>query len=475
MTAKTEQFYIQQIAELQSQLQQRDKQITQLLNINAELAKKVEQLTEKVAKLSKNSSNSSKPPSSDIVKPSKTTKANSKKRNKGAQPGHPKYCRPAFNSDQIDKIIEYYIEDKEAIGLIALDEWEIIQQVILPRKMFKVIEHRARKYIDPVTGTEYVAAIPDNISKGGLFGASLTAMTAFMKGSCHMSYTTMQQFFREVMKLNVSRGMLCNAVKKVSKSLEPAYRQLATNLPSEYSVGIDETGHKDNGNKHWTWCCQTPQYSFYHIDKSRGSDVLFELLGQDFNGIIGCDYWGGYRKFSRLTNATVQYCMAHLIREIKFFAEQTDKKLSCWSSKLIDWLKLLFKAIHKRKKLSAKYFINETEKIKQGFLNTVRHPPNNKMAKKLSKRFNGKAAESYFLFLNEPNVEPTNNGTEREIRHTVIDRRITQGTRGQAGIQWCQRIWTTIATCKKQNQNVFDFIHQSLLADWKNNSYPSLL
>ncbi|MCK5565465.1 MAG: transposase [Planctomycetes bacterium] len=79
-------------------------------------------------------------------------------------------------------------------------------------------------------------------------------------------------------------------------------------------------------------------------------------------------------------------------------------------------------------------------------------PPDHKLAKKLARRFKGKAAETYFCFLTDPNVEPTNNGTERAIRHTVIDRRITQGTRGDAGMRWSERIWTTIATCKNKNE-----------------------
>jgi len=78
--------------------------------------------------------------------------------------------------------------------------------------------------------------------------------------------------------------------------------------------------------------------------------------------------------------------------------------------------------------------------------------------------------------MTESDIEPTNNGTERQIRPVVIDRRITQGTRGQNGMRWCERIWTTtIATCKKQGQNVFDFIHESVIAHWSNKNYPSLI
>jgi len=356
-----------------------------------------------------------------------------------------------------------------------LDEWSVTQQIKLPEKMYKVIEHRARKYIAPVTGRIHIASLPEDVRKGGLFGGDVTAMVAFMKGGCHMSYTTIQRFFKEVMRLEVSRGMLNKATQKVSASLEPAYQQIVERLPEESYLGIDETGHKDEGKKHWTWCFQTSRYSLFHIDKSRGSKVLFELLGKEYEGIIGCDFWGAYRKFSRLSNTTVQYCMAHLIREIRFLAEHTTKKLSRWGRQLLEWLKKLFKTLHRSEELTTIGFARRMKQIKGGFLGRMRRPPDHKLAKKLARRFKGKAAETYFSFLTDPNVEPTNNGTEREIRHAVIDRRITQGTRGDTGMRWCERIWTTIATCKKQNRNVFEFIHNSLIAHWTNNTYPELL
>ena len=199
------------------------------------------------------------------------------------------------------------------------------------------------------------------------------------------------------------------------------------------------------------------------------------MLAQEYKGIIGCDFWGAYRKFARLSNATVQYCMAHLIREIRFLAEHTTKKLARWGNQLLDWLKKLFKTLHRSDELTDAGFARRLDQIKKNFLSRMRMPPDHKLAKKLARRFKGKAAETYFRFLTDPDVEPTNNGTEREIRHTVIDRRITQGTRGDAGMRWCERVWTTIATCKKQRRNVFDFIHKSLLANWTDENCPLFL
>jgi len=439
------------------------------------LEQKIQRLEEKIAQLEKNSSNSSKPPSSDIVKPLKILCRFGRKRKRGGQHGHRKFSRQPFEPQQVDEVIEYELKDKDAVGLKPLDEWFVIQQVELPEKMYRVIEHRARKYLDPVTGKIHIAPMPDEISKGRLFGADINAAVAFMKGNCHMSYTTIQQFFKELIRLDVSRGMLCKATQKVSLSLQPAYEQLAQRLPQEPQIGIDETGHHDGGKLHWTWCFAPPDYSLFRIDKSRGCEVLERMLGSDFTGLICADYWGAYRKYARLFDVRMQYCMAHLIREICFLAEHSIKKLSRWGHSLLKWLKKLFKTLHCRDKLTAKGFLRSLVQIKEGFLSRMRRPPDYTLAKKLARRFRGMAAEDYFRFTTEPDVEPTNNNTERQIRPVVIDRRITQGTRGDAGMRWCERIWTILATCKKQDRNVFDFIRHTLLAHWNNTCYPELL
>jgi transposase len=457
-------------------MDEKDQIIAELKQQIEMLLKRIQQLEEEVARLRKDSHNSSKPPSSDIVKPQKSVvKVGRRKRRRGGQPGHRKFSRMSFEPEQIDEVIEYEFKDRDCRGLIPLNEWYIIQQIGLPDKMYKVIEHRARKYKDPVTGRIHIAPLPEVIRKGGLLGADMTAFVSYMKGSCHMSYTTIQQFFDQLMKLDISRGMLCKATRKISDALRSSYDALTERLPDEPLINVDETGHHDNGDLHWTWCFDTTEFSLFRIDKSRGCKVLVEMLGKNFAGIIGADYWGAYRKYARLFDSRMQYCMAHLIREIRFLAEQSVNKLSRWGKKLLEWLKKLFDTLHRREELTKKGFMRSMKKIKAAFLTIVRRPPDHKLAQKLARRFYGEAAADYFRFLTASYVEPTNNGTERQIRPVVIDRRITQGTRGQAGMRWCERIWTAIATCKKQNRNVFDFIHESVVAHWSNKKYPSLI
>jgi len=270
------------IAQKDSIIAEQQATIAKLTKTIETLLKRIQELEDEVARLKKDSNNSSKPPSSDIVKPkTKVRKRTTKKRKRGGQPGHKKHMRKPFTADKIDQTFEYELGGKDLDGLIALDDWYTIQQVTLPEKLYVVTEHKARKYFDSKTGRIIIADLPDEIQKGGLLGGDITAMTAFMKGGCHMSFTTIQQFFKEVMHLDFSRGILNKVTQKVSASLKPAYQQLTERLPDESYLGIDETGHKDNGDKYWTWCFQSPEYLLFHIDKSRGSKVLFDLLGED--------------------------------------------------------------------------------------------------------------------------------------------------------------------------------------------------
>ena len=118
------------------------------------------------------------------------------------------------------------------------------------------------------------------------------------------------------------------------------------------------------------------------------------------------------------------------------------------------------------------------------FLDIAAHPPDVPEARTLADRFAAVECEDgsrydmsrdYFRFLFEPGVEPTNNHTEQQIRHCVIDRRITQGTRSERGQRYHARMWTAIATCTKQGRSFFDFLHGSILAHLTDEPAPSLL
>ena len=194
-------------------------------------------------------------------------------------------------------------------------------------------------------------------------------------------------------------------------------------LPQRAYLGIDETGHPECGRGLWSWCFHVPgqdRFTWFCIDPSRGSQVLKRYLGKAFQGIIGCDTW------------------------------------------------------HRRGQTPEGRWERAATKARREVLSVARRAPTRSEAQNIAKRFRDHA-DAYFTFLDTPGIEPTNNGPERQIRFPAIDRKITQGTRGEAGRRWCERIWTMLATCAQQGRSAFEFLYRSIVADFNDQPFPSLL
>lgn len=440
-----------------------------------------------VAKLLKNSANSSKPPSSDIVKGGKTKNKNGKKRKQGGQVGHEKHIRPVYGPEEIDNLYEYTLKDcPECSGKVEKSKEEpiVIQQVEIKDIIIEISEHRAYAYRCKKCGKIHYAQIPSDIIKAGLCGPTLTALVGYMKSALHASFSTIRKFLRDVVKIKISRGQLAKLINKVGDSLDIPYNELLNRIPLEKNVNVDETGHKENGKKFWTWCFRASLYVLFKIDKSRGSDVLIEILGTEFNGILGCDYFSAYRKYMREFDVMIQFCIAHLIRDIRFLITFPDEETRKYGQKLLDLLREMFRIIRDGDNKNEQELQKALNKIRRKILNTAINEVPSKLdkngketkkeAQNIADRFR-KHGKAFFRFITTPGIGPTNNIAEQAIRFVVIDRYISQGTRSQRGRKNCERLWTVNATCSVQGRSTYEFIKTAVEAHLKGLPYPSLI
>jgi len=445
----------------------------------AVLERRVAELEARLAKLEKNSSNSSKPPSSDIVKPAVVGTKRRSRRKRGAQPGHSKHERPAFLPEEIDRVKDYsFLRCPECDGPLAvLDEAaRVLQQIEIVTRPTQVTEHRSRTCRCPRCQKKFVKPIPRSVRKAGLVGPRLTALIGYLKGACHCSFSTIRKFLQDVVGVNISRGQLRKVCGKVARSLDQPYQDLLAALPEQERLNVDETGHKENQKAMWTWCFRAPLFTLFKIDPSRGSDVLLDVLGTEFRGVLGCDYFSAYRKYLRLNeNVLVQFCLAHLIRDVRFLVEHPNSKNRAYGKRVLAALRDLFGLIHRRGGMSETKFRGALED--QGYevwTQATYRVPLTAEAQNLAERFHQHGRE-YLRFITTPGVEPTNNLAEQAIRFVVIDRRITQGSRSLAGREWLERIWTAIATCTQHGASVFDYLNQAVWAHFADQSPPALL
>ena len=439
------------------------------------------QLTQSLAAAQKNSANSSKPPSSDIVKPPAQRWRPNCRRRRGGQKGHPKHDRAAFAPQDIDARIEYRlrrcpVNPAHRVVPVAQPQYSV-QQIELVEHPFVVTEHTAYSLWCEDCRCYHPAPLPRHIVQAGLFGPRLTALVTYLKGRLHGSYSGIRDFLGEVVGVSVSRGYLAKLCHKASQAFAGPYGQLLALLPRQSRLNCDETGHKDNGHRFWTWCFRATHFVLFKIEASRGTEVLERVLGEEFQGILGCDYYAAYRKYARPCSVLVQFCMAHLIRDVKFLCEFPEPSVQRYGKGLLAGLKALFWTLHRRDQLSVRAFESELAAAHDQIWRAAlpgSGGPFHRLVWNMAERFYHHG-EAYFQFITTPGVEPTNNVAEQAMRFVVMDRHMTQGTRSARGRQFCERLWTVMATCSLQHRSPFDWICQALSASLKAEPVPSLL
>lgn len=447
------------------------------LRVIAYLVGQIQVLQEKVARLEKNSSTSSKPPSSDITKPFGEQRQPGE-RKIGGQSRHPGKRRDLFPAEQVDYRETLEINDcpdcGESLEISGLSADELVSQTVeLKEKPIEITEYHRPGCWCNKCGKMHYARLPTGVIEGQLCGPRLQALIAYMKGNLGASYTELSQFCTDVLGLEVSRGMLCRVVARVTQALAQPCQELESHIRTENTLNIDESGWYDSGDRYWVWLFCTQLVAFFSIQESRGCKVLREILGETFSGAIISDFYSAYICYASIKQ---QFCLAHLIRDIKFLTTLPDPVTREFGEKILRCFQLLFEHWHQRDKIPRVIFLRRCNKIQRGlgmllFKAMLPRGEALTMKKRLTKHW-----RSLFRFIDEPALyQPTNNLAEQTMRCVVRIRRQTQGSRSEWGRLWAGRIMSVLATCRKQKRSPWTFILQAIKAKNFNSNYPSLL
>ena len=268
---------------------------------------------------------------------------------------------------------------------------------------------------------------------------------------------------------------LRNVCAKAADSLDGAYEELLGAVTQQAVLNVDETGHKEYAQRLWTWCFRAASFTLFKIDPSRSSEVLVDVLGKEFKGVLGCDYFSAYRKYMDDFGVLVQFCLAHLLRDIRFLVEHPNSRNQAYGRRVQQAMREMFAVIHRRDEYPADEFTIALQNAGDELVAqaTYRVPSTNE-AQNLAERF-ARHGTSYLRFITTPGIEPTNNLAEQAIRFVVIDRLVTQGSRSEAGRRWLERIWSTMATCAQQGRSVFEFLVESVQSHFNGHPGPALL
>lgn len=148
-------------------------------------------------------------------------------------------------------------------------------------------EYRLQKGRCKVCNRRISASLPKGVTRD-LLGPNAKAVISSFTGFFINSKREVQQILSNIFNLNVSLGLISNTEHRVSKKCVSEYEKIKEELQESEYLHIDETGHRNQGKRGWSWVMTNKALTLLKVTESRGKKVLKELL-PEYNGIVVSD------------------------------------------------------------------------------------------------------------------------------------------------------------------------------------------
>ena len=428
--------------------------------LNAELHKRdkeIQDLKEKLAKYEspdKNSGNSSTPPSKENMKDENIRRTKTLRkptgRKPGGQPGHEgSTLKMTASPDETEEVSANYctkcgasLEDCERI----LDY--VTQVVSIPdlKPIVKEIHH----YITVCKNCgERIQShtLRKRGSNAVVYDATVKTLAVYLSVVMFLPYGRIENFFKEVFCLEISRGSFVNWVNEAKKNAAPAIEKIKECIMKSAVVGFDESGLYCNKKLDWTWIAQTVYFTLLFHGSGRSHKELESRFGNSLERMTAVtDRHSAYFTLNFLNH---QVCVAHLLRELQYLNE-LDKEQE-WSKKVET---LFQEAIHERNENPQVIIDKQPWLLRLDALLTENLEHMKEQFGQLKKGLI-KCRDYIFNFLENPAIPPDNNASERGIRKVKIKMKNSGTFRSDAGTDAFLDLLSIVETTKKHNNSPY--------------------
>jgi len=358
----------------------------------------------------------------------------------GQKEGHAGYSRHI--PERIDEIKEHKLDTCPICGEPVSDTQEIRERIIedieQPKtRNTKHLIHRCYcKNCNKIVEPEFYDALPN-----ARFGLKLMLLILMLKLDCRIPSNKVTSILSSVFGIKISDGEIYNILRQLSEALGDYYNELVIKIKDALIKNIDETSWRINGKNNWLWIFINKEIAIYVVDRKRSSKVPIKILGSQEGKIIIEDRFSAYNELARVSGCKQQICWAHLLRNSKDLAEHYSEA----------------KYIHKRMKYiyaKAKDGENKDKLLHWMDLIALRVYRSTEVFK-FVKSVCRNHRENLFKFVDNPEVDSTNNLAERGLRHAVVIRKISNGSRSEDGAETTAKLLSVLQTMKLQEVNPF--------------------
>jgi transposase len=344
------------------------------------------------------------------------------------------------------------------------------QVVELPSVKPEITEYQLHTLTCLACGSQNKAEWPTDMPTGS-FGPRTQATLGYLSGRFGISKRDSQEILQTIFRTEISLGSVPAQERRVSKALAKPVQDVYDYVQKQPSVNLDETSWHELNQKIWLWVGSTAQVTAFRLFKTRGSKGAKQIVGTDYDGIVGSDRYSAY---NWIDPEKRQVCWAHLKRDFQALVDRGGESQTIGRLMLAE-IRQFFKLWYRVRDgtLSRSDFQVSMQPIQKNvhcLLRIGTHLDHQKTRKTCQNIL--KVEPALWTFVKQNGVEPTNNAAERALRRGVIWRRRSFGTQSEQGSRFVERILTVVISLRQQNRDVLDFLTQVCTPD---QPAPSLL
>lgn len=450
-------------------LKDRDERIRLLEKENSELKAKLKMLHQRQFKANKKKDKDINPKDAEDI----SSYNLQKKKKRGAPFGHPGWART--KPKHIDRTV--FVPAPTRCPYCMKDDLEPynglhehIQEdiVITPRTM--VVKYVHEQSFCSTCNRPVVQTGEGEILNAPI-GPVAKSVALYLRYRIGISYRKTTELFQDLFGLNFVPASALGFDRKAASRGGPIYFDLREKIRVSDIVHADETSWRNDGVGHYVWFAGNDKIAYFHIDRHRSSNVAKAIFGENFSGILVRDRYAAYNGIG----SQWQSCLAHIstrAREIKKEhgllpkAEQ-NPSADRFCDRVMD---ICSEACDIGAKLkSGDIPWQSASKIEKRLVKALskicKKPLSFNPAETLRSYLAGPEKKFLFTFLRCPGVPPTNNHAEQSIRHMVIFRKISFGTRSDSGLQTHSILPSLVQTARRQGIEPIKFFQTLLTAD----------
>lgn len=346
------------------------------------------------------------------------------------------------------------------------------QVIELPAAPMEITDHVLFGHWCGYCGKEQVASVSAEelgAPGAGRLGARLRSLVVLLRTEGRLPLRTIQRLLGVQYGVKISVGELAEILHAAAQAGEREVEAILEQVRAAPVVHADETGWREDGRNGYLWSFSTPDEAeepvrYYRYEPSRAGAVVEAVLGETFEGVLVSDFYSAYGVYL----GPHQRCWVHLLRDLRALRDQhpDDAAVRAWAQavKAVYETAKAWQPEHPGTRWEEKERLTAQRAFEERLMGLARPfltdptRPQHVLAKRIE-RFR----PELFVFVADPRVPSDNNAAERSLRPSVIARKISGGTRSEAGSATRTTLMTLFGTWKLQGQDLLEACRRMLL------------